>query len=86
MKANFDDYGLKLDPNFRSDVQLQAVSSLINEKPDILIVQNPTTTLLVRDKSGAQTAPYARVLRKAYSSSPSRPVWRNPLHREHSWR
>ncbi|SDJ74589.1 monosaccharide ABC transporter substrate-binding protein, CUT2 family [Bradyrhizobium sp. Rc2d] len=52
MKAHFDDYGVKLivrDPNFKSDVQLQAVSSLINEKPDILIVQNPTTTLLARE-------------------------------------
>jgi ribose transport system substrate-binding protein len=52
MKAHFDDYGIKLvvrDPNFKSDVQLQAVSSLINEKPDILVVQNPTTTLLARE-------------------------------------
>jgi ribose transport system substrate-binding protein len=52
MKAHFDDYGIKLivrDPNFKSDVQLQAVSSLINDKPDILIVQNPTTTLLARE-------------------------------------
>jgi ribose transport system substrate-binding protein len=52
MKAHFDDYGVKLivrDPNFKSDVQLQAVSSLINEKPDILVVQNPTTTLLARE-------------------------------------
>ena len=52
MKAHFDDYGVKLivrDPNFKSDVQLQAVSSLINDKPDILIVQNPTTTLLARE-------------------------------------
>lgn len=51
MKAHFDDYGIKFivrDPNFKSDVQLQAVSSLIAEKPDILIVQNPTTTLLAR--------------------------------------
>src|SRR6202021_3851135 len=49
MKAHFDDYGMQFtfrDPNFKSDVQLQAVSTLINEKPDILIVQNPTTTLL----------------------------------------
>jgi len=52
MKAHFDDYGIELvvrDPNFKSDVQLQAVSTLINEKPDILIVQNPTTTLLARE-------------------------------------
>lgn len=52
MKAHFDDYGINLtvrDPNFKSDVQLQAVSTLINEKPDILVVQNPTTTLLARE-------------------------------------
>ena len=52
MKAHFDDYGIKMvmrDPNMKSDVQLQAVSTLINEKPDILIVQNPTTTLLARE-------------------------------------
>ena len=52
MKAHFDDYGIQFtfrDPNFKSDVQLQAVSTLINEKPDILIVQNPTTTLLSRE-------------------------------------
>ena len=52
MKAHFDDYGIKMvmrDPNLKSDVQLQAVSTLINEKPDILIVQNPTTTLLARE-------------------------------------
>lgn len=52
MKAHFDDYGIQLtvrDPNFKSDVQLQAVSTLINEKPDILVVQNPTVTLLSRE-------------------------------------
>ncbi|WP_322864951.1 sugar ABC transporter substrate-binding protein [Aquicoccus sp. G2-2] len=52
MKENFEDHGIKFivrDPNFKSDIQLQAVSTLINEKPDILIVQNPTTTLLARE-------------------------------------
>jgi len=52
MKNSFADHGIKFivrDPNFKSDVQLQAVSTLINEKPDILIVQNPTTTLLARE-------------------------------------
>jgi ribose transport system substrate-binding protein len=36
MKAHFDDYGMKFevrDANFKSDVQLQAVSELINEIP-----------------------------------------------------
>jgi len=52
MKAHFDYYGMEFsvrDPNFKSDVQLQAVSDFINEKPDILIVQNPNVTLLVRE-------------------------------------
>jgi len=52
MKAHFDDYGIEFsfkDPNFKSDVQLQAVSDFINEKPDVLIVQNPNVTLLVRE-------------------------------------
>lgn len=52
MKANFEDHGINFivrDPNFKTDIQLQAVSTLINEKPDILIVQNPTTTLLARE-------------------------------------
>jgi ribose transport system substrate-binding protein len=59
MKAHFDDYGIKLvmrDPNFKSDVQLQAVSTLINEKPDVLVVQNPTTTLLARELKRAMDA------------------------------
>jgi ribose transport system substrate-binding protein len=59
MKAHFDDYGMKLvvrDPNFKSDVQLQAVSTLINEKPDVLIVQNPTANLLARELKRAMDA------------------------------
>lgn len=52
MKNSFENHGIEFtvrDPNFKSDVQLQAVSTLINEKPDILIVQNPTATLLARE-------------------------------------
>lgn len=52
MKAHFDDYGIQFvtrDANFKSDVQLQAVSQFINEKPDVLIVQNPNVTLLARE-------------------------------------
>lgn len=58
MKENFEDKGIEFvmrDPNFKSDVQLQAVSTLINEKPDILIVQNPTTTLLARELKRAMS-------------------------------
>src|SRR4051812_11550977 len=47
MKDRFDDYGISLetrDANFKSDVQLQEVSDYINEKPDVIIVQNPNVT------------------------------------------
>lgn len=59
MKSSFEDHGIKFivrDPNFKSDVQLQAVSTLINQKPDILIVQNPTTTLLARELKRAMAS------------------------------
>lgn len=59
MKTRFDDYGMQLivrDANFKSDVQLQAVSELINEKPDVLIVQNPNVTLLARELKRAMDA------------------------------
>src|SRR3984957_89838 len=59
MKAHFDDYGMKFevrDPNFKSDVQLQAVSTLINEHPDVLVVQNPNVTLLAKELKRAMEA------------------------------
>lgn len=59
MKAHFDDYGMQLivrDANFKSDVQLQAVSQLINEHPDVLVVQNPNVTLLARELKRAMDA------------------------------
>jgi simple sugar transport system substrate-binding protein/ribose transport system substrate-binding protein len=59
MKDHFDDYGIKLevrDANFKSDVQLQAVSELINEHPDVLIVQNPNVTLLAKELKRAMDA------------------------------
>lgn len=59
MKAHFDDYGMQLivrDANMKSDVQLQAVSELINEKPDVLVVQNPNVTLLARELKRAMDA------------------------------
>ena len=59
MKAHFDDYGMKFevrDANFKSDVQLQAVSELINEHPDVLVVQNPNVTLLAKELKRAMDA------------------------------
>lgn len=52
MQTHFDKYGINFiirDPNFDSNAQLQAVTSLINEKPDVLIVQNINVTLLARE-------------------------------------
>lgn len=51
MRQNFERYNVNFivrDPNFDSNAQLQAVTSLINEKPDVLIVQNPNVSLLAR--------------------------------------
>ncbi len=59
MKNHFDDYGIKFevrDANFKSDVQLQAVSALINEHPDVLVVQNPNVTLLAKELKRAMEA------------------------------
>jgi ribose transport system substrate-binding protein len=52
MRQNFERYGIKLivrDPNFDSNAQLQAVTSVINEKPDVLIVQNGNVSLLSKE-------------------------------------
>ena len=52
MKGNFDRFGIEFvtrDPNFDSSAQLQAVTSMINEKPDVLIVQNPNVALLANE-------------------------------------
>jgi ribose transport system substrate-binding protein len=52
MRENFDRWGVKFivrDPNFDSNVELQAVTSLINEKPDVLIVHNPNVSLLAKE-------------------------------------
>src|SRR5271156_3975455 len=59
MKAHFDDYGMKFevrDANFKSDVQLQAVSDYINDKPDVIVVQNPNVTLLAKELKRAMDA------------------------------
>lgn len=52
MKQNFDRFGIELivrDPNFDSSAQLQAVTSVINDKPDVLIVQNANVALLANE-------------------------------------
>ena len=52
MRQDFDKFGVKLvvrDPNFDSNAQLQAVTSLIDEKPDVLVVQNINVSALARE-------------------------------------
>jgi ribose transport system substrate-binding protein len=42
------------DPNFDSAAQLQAVTALVNDKVDVLVVQNPSVTLLVKELKRAE--------------------------------
>jgi ribose transport system substrate-binding protein len=52
MRSNFKQWGIDFktrDPNFNADLQLQTITAAINEHPDVLIVQNPSTTLLVSE-------------------------------------
>jgi ribose transport system substrate-binding protein len=42
------------DPNFDSAAQLQALTALVNDKVDVLIVQNPSVTLLVKELKRAE--------------------------------
>lgn len=52
MRENFERWGIELsvaDPNFDSNAQLQAVTAAINDKPDVLIVQNSNVALLANE-------------------------------------
>jgi len=42
------------DPNFDSAAQLQALTALVNDKVDVLIVQNPSVTLLTKEMKRAE--------------------------------
>jgi len=44
------------DPNWDATAELQAVSALISEKPDILVVHNPSLTLLAKELKRAEEA------------------------------
>lgn len=66
MKANFERYGVKFlvrDGNFKADVQLQAIETLINQHPDVLVVQslNQTNTARVIKKAMDQGIPVVQV-------------------------
>jgi ribose transport system substrate-binding protein len=42
------------DPNNNPSAMLQALTALVNDKPDVLIVQNPSVTLLVKELKRAE--------------------------------
>src|SRR6202453_4818951 len=42
------------DPNNNPSAQLQALTALVNDKVDVLIVQNPSVTLLVKELKRAE--------------------------------
>ena len=59
MKQEADKLGMKLvvrDPGWNASAQLQAVSALIGEKVDVLVVQNPNVQLLARELKRANEA------------------------------
>lgn len=43
------------DPNNNPSAMSQALTALVNDKPDVLIVQNPSVTLLVKELKRAET-------------------------------
>jgi ribose transport system substrate-binding protein len=59
MRAEAQARGMKLevrDPNWNTTAALQAVSSLIAEKPDVLVVHNPNVQLYARELARAEAA------------------------------
>ncbi|MBB4425426.1 ABC-type sugar transport system substrate-binding protein [Bradyrhizobium sp. CIR48] len=51
--------GMKLivkDPNWNANAQLQVISALIDEKPNVLVVQNPNVTILAKELERAEKA------------------------------
>src|SRR6202035_1053939 len=43
------------DPNNNPSAMQQALTALVNQKPDVLIVQNPSVTLLMKDLKRAES-------------------------------
>ncbi len=59
MTKEAQERGIKLvvrDPNFNATAELQAVSALIDEKPDVLIVHNPNVQILAKELKRAEEA------------------------------
>lgn len=59
MRAEAGARGMKLevrDPNWNTTAALQAVSSLVSERPDVLVVHNPNVQLYARELARAEAA------------------------------
>src|ERR1700733_8763168 len=59
MKKQADRLGMKFeirDPHFSADAGAQAITSLISEKPDVLVVHNPDVQSYARLLRGAEEA------------------------------
>jgi len=59
MKEEFATFGIDFvvrDPDYNADRQSQIVATLINEKPDLLILHNPNVQLLAKQIQQAQEA------------------------------
>ena len=59
MKEAAAAYGMKFvvrDPNNNPSAMQQALTALVDEKPDVLVVQNPSVTLLMRELKRAEEA------------------------------
>ena len=59
IKAGAEAYGMKFivrDPNANPAAMQQALAALVNEHPDVLVVQNPSVTLLMRELKQAEAA------------------------------
>ncbi len=59
IKTEAESYGMKFvvrDPNNNPSAMQQALTALVNEKPDVLVVQNPSVTLLMRELKRAEQA------------------------------
>ncbi len=59
IKKEAEAQGMKFvlrDPNFNATAELQAVSALIGDKPDVLVVHNPNVQILAKELKRAQEA------------------------------
>lgn len=59
MQKEADHFGMQLvvrDPNWNANAHLQVVSALIDERPDVIVLQNPNVTILAKELQRAEEA------------------------------